>query len=88
MYASTLLSTIFNTNLGHQIYDSLIILWICVGVIRFFIYCDDLLDTGVLLFIALPVLRIKGLRRFSEIFGELEDKMRCKLMKNISGILH
>jgi len=87
MYASTLLSTIFNANLGHQLYDSLIILWICVGVVRFFIYRDDLLDTGVLLFITLLVLRIKGLRRFSEIFGELEDKVRWKLMKNFSGVL-
>jgi len=39
------------------------------------------------LFITLLVLRIKGLRRFSEIFGELEDKVRWKLMKNISGVL-
>ena len=87
MDASTLLSTIFNANLGHQLYDGLIILRICVAVVRFFIYRDDLLDTGVLLFITLPVLRINGLRRFSEIFGELENKVRWKLMKNISGVL-
>ena len=59
-------------NLGHQLYDGLTILWICIAIVWFLEYCDDLFNTGVLLFVALSVGCIDRFWKFSEVFRELE----------------